>query len=213
MYKVFINEKPVVLTGEEYTGVPDKQTLVHRYSPELNLKQLVNEFDQNDFNKKLIIINIKNFDLLCKNFQSLFKIIVAAGGIVYHPARGMLWIVRHNRWDLPKGKIDENESLEKAAIRETEEETGLKGLYICEPLGITRHAYRQKGEFILKTSHWYKMGTTQPNIVPVPQENEGITRVEWANVFTVQEKINNTYASLQALAKEFVNKHTDWKLS
>lgn len=212
MYKVFINEKPVVLTNKEYTGVPGKQTLVHRYSKELNLKQLINEFNQNDFNKKLIIINSKNFDLLCKNFQSLFKGVEAAGGIVYNPNKGMLWILRHNRWDLPKGKIDENESLENAAIRETEEETGLKGLYICKPLGITRHAYLQKGEFILKTSHWYKMGTTKPDIVPVPQTDEGITRVEWVNALTIQEKINNTYASLQALAKEFVLNHTNWEI-
>ncbi len=38
----------------------------------------------------------------------------------------ILMIFRRGKWDLPKGKLDKGESLEACALREVEEETGLK---------------------------------------------------------------------------------------
>jgi 8-oxo-dGTP pyrophosphatase MutT (NUDIX family) len=54
----------------------------------------------------------------------------AAGVVVADPHRGMLLIWRHRfisdrwGWEIPAGRIDEGESAEKAAARETLEETG-----------------------------------------------------------------------------------------
>ena len=42
-----------------------------------------------------------------------------------------------DKWDLPKGKLDKGETIEAAAIREVEEETGVKGLKIENFLKIT----------------------------------------------------------------------------
>ena len=56
----------------------------------------------------------------------------AAGGIVVRDGR--LLVVhrpRHDDWSLPKGKLEDGESWEEAAVREVEEETGL----VCEPAG------------------------------------------------------------------------------
>ncbi len=44
--------------------------------------------------------------------------IIAAGGIVVNPNKEILWIFRRGFWDLPKGKLDPNESIEACAIRE-----------------------------------------------------------------------------------------------
>jgi 8-oxo-dGTP pyrophosphatase MutT (NUDIX family) len=43
------------------------------------------------------------------------------------------------RWSVPKGSIDEGEHPRDAAIREAEEEAGLKGLVARKPLGRYRH--------------------------------------------------------------------------
>lgn len=212
MYKVFINDKPVILSDQ----IPDYKSregvLQYKFKGHSDLKRLIFRFDQDKSAKELIIINRNNFDLLYNAFISLFTPMAAAGGIVFHPDKGMLWILRHNRWDLPKGKIDSDESIEAAAIREVEEETGLKQIKITAPLGLTRHAYPEKDRFILKTSHWFLMEPTKPDHRLVPQKNEGIMLVEWADQETVNEKINDTYASLHGLVKEFIAKYTAWVL-
>lgn len=212
MYKVFINEKPVILTDQvPETKLPvGTQHFIVSGTPDFG--RIIHEFESNDEARELLIINTKNFDLLRNSFEYFFTAVVTGGGIVYNPDKGMLWIFRHNRWDLPKGKPDDNESIEEAAIREVSEETGLKNLFINTALGVTRHAYREKNKFILKTSHWYKMGVESPDCPLTPQVEEGITGVEWATEASVREKINNTYASLQQLAKEFVTTHTPWAL-
>jgi 8-oxo-dGTP pyrophosphatase MutT (NUDIX family) len=43
------------------------------------------------------------------------------------------------RWSVPKGSIDEGEHPRDAAIREAEEEAGLKGVVARKPLGRYRH--------------------------------------------------------------------------
>jgi 8-oxo-dGTP pyrophosphatase MutT (NUDIX family) len=43
------------------------------------------------------------------------------------------------RWSVPKGSIDEGEDPRDAAIREAEEEAGLRGVVARKPLGRYRH--------------------------------------------------------------------------
>ena len=56
----------------------------------------------------------------------------AAGGVVWrHGDDGVEVVVAHrpryDDWSLPKGKLDDGESWEQAALREVEEEVGLRG--------------------------------------------------------------------------------------
>jgi 8-oxo-dGTP diphosphatase len=55
----------------------------------------------------------------------------AAGGVVWRRGPGGLEVAvvhrpRHDDWSLPKGKLDPGESWEEAALREVEEEIGLR---------------------------------------------------------------------------------------
>jgi 8-oxo-dGTP pyrophosphatase MutT (NUDIX family) len=55
------------------------------------------------------------------------KVILAAGGVVQDP-KGFIAIVyrkTQNDWSLPKGKLDQGETFEAAAVREIYEETGV----------------------------------------------------------------------------------------
>jgi 8-oxo-dGTP pyrophosphatase MutT (NUDIX family) len=48
-----------------------------------------------------------------------------AGGIVINKGNQVLLIFRKGKWDLPKGKSENGESLKKTAKREVVEETGI----------------------------------------------------------------------------------------
>ena len=46
-------------------------------------------------------------------------------------------IFRRNKWDLPKGKLDKGETIEQCALREVEEETGLRNITLHKHLLTT----------------------------------------------------------------------------
>ena len=57
---------------------------------------------------------------------------VSAGGVMYRTENNevMVCLIKtppNGDWQLPKGLVDENESLEQTALREVKEETGLEG--------------------------------------------------------------------------------------
>jgi 8-oxo-dGTP diphosphatase len=58
--------------------------------------------------------------------------VLAAGGLVWREAEGSTVEVlvvhrpRYDDWSMPKGKVDGGESLDRCALREVEEETGLR---------------------------------------------------------------------------------------
>jgi 8-oxo-dGTP diphosphatase len=59
-------------------------------------------------------------------------VVHAAGGVVWRPATGgaveilVVHRPKYDDWTLPKGKLEPGETHEQAAVREVEEETGLR---------------------------------------------------------------------------------------
>ena len=107
-----------------------------------------------------------------------FQIIRAAGGLVFNEKEEALLIFRRGKWDLPKGKLDEGESLHECAVREVEEETGLKNVKLLSFLTTTYHTYEEDGKQILKESHWYRMEVKGKQTL-TPQTEEDITDIRW----------------------------------
>ena len=69
------------------------------------------------------------------------KVITAAGGLVLNPNTEILMIFRRGHWDLPKGKLDEGETIVSCAVREVQEETGLSDIHVDQFLLMTKHTY------------------------------------------------------------------------
>lgn len=122
----------------------------------------------------------------------------AAGGMVLNEKGEVLMIFRRGSWDLPKGKIDPNESVETAAIREVREETGLTDLKIYLKLQITYHTYNIDNVTIIKPTQWFKMMHAS-NQSLVPQTEEDITEITWMSKKQVEGIIDQTYSSIKEL--------------
>ncbi|MBW3568966.1 NUDIX domain-containing protein [Candidatus Parcubacteria bacterium] len=60
-----------------------------------------------------------------------------------------------DRWTIPKGHIEENESAKETAEREIKEETGLKELTVLNWLGKINFRYRRATSLVLMTTDIY----------------------------------------------------------
>ena len=182
MYAIYINGTPLRLTTPDDPDLPppgaDPGVFVMRYPGKT--KFLVNYVDMLEKTNRHHAVWLHHPDLerLRADFFSLFKIQEAAGGLVFNAQREALLIFRRGSWDLPKGKIDPGESPEQAAVREVQEETGLRHVERGNLLTTTYHTFRnRKNTRILKPTYWYRMTTTDVELTP--QTEEDIERAEW----------------------------------
>ncbi|HEU4741398.1 MAG TPA: NUDIX hydrolase [Meiothermus sp.] len=80
--------------------------------------------------------------------------VLGAGGVVFNQAGEVLLLRdRMGYWVFPKGHVDQGESLEQAAIREVQEETGIRAQVVAE-LSPTRYT-NNKG--IQREIRWFLM--------------------------------------------------------
>ena len=54
---------------------------------------------------------------------------------------------------------------------------GAEDLHILREAGATMHGYEEKDVYMVKTTHWYLMQTTDTSFTP--QEEEGIEEFDW----------------------------------
>ena len=197
MYKVFVNDIPIILSterdlGEKYISFPLK---------EVKLKRIIKKINKG----KLLYVNLYH-DKKEKLLKHLFKklpVVTAGGGMVLNPNNEVLFIFRNGRWDLPKGKVEKNESIEAGAIREVEEETGVKNLKISKFLQTTYHIFQRKGRYRLKVTYWYEMTTDYAGEL-IPEEKEGIKKAKWKDMEKAQKALKKSYANIKLLFPEEV---------
>lgn len=147
------------------------------------------------------IFLVSDYEAVCQEVKSFFKIIEAAGGIVQKDHQ-LLLIFRLLKWDLPKGKMEAGEQPATTAVREVEEECGLK-TKIVKKIGETWHTYELKGKQILKCTHWYLMKSTSEQ-APVPQAEEAIEQVKWIDKEEAEKLLkSNSYASILDILEQF----------
>lgn len=162
------------------------------------IKEAYSSFINNNKDEILLLYNKSDEKKLLEEFISLFWYVEAAGGMVYNANNERLFIYRFGKWDLPKGKIEKNETHRAAAIREVQEETGLQELSITDELPSTFHIFDYKGKKVLKRTYWYRMQYTG-NDTPEPQLEEDITKAIWVKDSEISMILENTYGSLKLL--------------
>ncbi len=149
--------------------------------------------------KMLVLIN-QNAKELYKSFSKLFNKIEAAGGLVRNENGEFLMIYRKGFWDLPKGKLDKGETLKECAVREVEEECGIKNISLEKKIGVTYHVYGNKKDLNLKPSHWYHMKVSgTPELIP--QTEESIEKAQWVKSDDVPKLLKLAYPSIKEVFK------------
>jgi len=199
MYKVFINDKPLLLTNKVV-----KETDFEIFLLEcIDLDQLIKKIFQNKV--KNPVLYHPNKKALLKLFKSKIPVVKAAGGLVYNSKGEMLFIKRQGKWDLPKGHIEKKEDKEDAALREVEEETGVGKLTIDYKIGKTYHVFKRNGVYKLKQTVWYKMNSAYDGEL-VPQIEEDIEDVQWIEPQNIIEISAESYANIRVLLQMNIKK-------
>lgn len=195
--KIYFNDKPLFLCDE----MNDEIKMFAKHDDAI----FIDEFSNASVNSMIHEMNLEkvhagiflhaNLDELKKAFWKKFLLIKAGGGLVQNENDEVLFIFRRNKWDLPKGKLDDGETIEQCALREVEEETGLTNVLLKKLLLITNHTYNENGKHILKETYWYKMkGTSAQSLIP--QEEEQITEIKWITEHEMSTLIKETYPSI-----------------
>ncbi len=194
-YKIFINKHSFLITNNEQFANSDEAKIY----PASQLNQVIQKLTSDTFKgkKKIIFVTDKPAALMTK-VRKQFKVIKAAGGVVFNEDGELLLIKRLGLWDLPKGKLEEGEDQRLAALREVHEECGLNFLGILNKMANTYHVYFLKGRWILKKTAWYRM-IAWGDISVQPQLEENITEVRWVNKAFLDAPEFETYDSLKEL--------------
>ena len=192
MYTIFVGDKPIILT----TNVEQETDFKVYLLKSVNIGKVIKTLNNSDLQGVHLVH--KNEDKLLKKFLKLLPNVVAGGGKAYNAKDEILFIYRNNKWDLPKGKAERKESIEETALREVEEETGVTGLKIVKPLPTTYHIFKRNGKHRIKITYWFEM-TTDFEGKLYPQEDEGITKVEWLDAKASKTALENSYANIRLL--------------
>jgi len=198
-YKVYFANRPVVFINESDSPAvqPGCEVIVSQGKADTMLIE-----SAIDRGAKLIYLKCRDVEWSWQQFAAQFLLIRAAGGVVTNDRGEVLFIYRLEKWDLPKGKVEDGEELDLAAIREVEEECSIHKLLLVSHLLTTYHTYSLKGEQVLKSTDWFLMkhdGNDQPH----PQAIEGITEARWIPKHEWGLVHSNTFPSVIDVLKEF----------
>ncbi len=191
VYNIYIDEKRLIVAETLPEGLNNYQDISQEITDLKLIYDLIEKSNQSQF-----LFLCKNAKATLKKFSKSIRLIAAAGGLVRNERKECLVIFRNGLWDLPKGKIEEGEKTRKAAVREVEEECGIKvkkaGRKICK----TYHVYKQRNqELALKKTHWYRMKAEGQDKLK-PQKEEGITKACWFTKEKLSVLTKNTYPSI-----------------
>ena len=200
MYKVFFNQKPIILTTSLILPSEESPFFYVKFTDKKFIVQIL----KSKKTKMLFLYHSKE-EKLWYYFLDMFKLIEASGGLVKNiKTNRFLFIFRNNKWDLPKGRINKNEEVKTAAIREVEEETGVKNLSIIKPLNTTYHVFKKNRKYRLKKTFWYLMHTDYSNKL-TPEIKEGIDKAVWIEKNAIVTLKSTMYQNINLVISDYLD--------
>jgi 8-oxo-dGTP diphosphatase len=135
-----------------------------------------------------------------------------SGGIIFRPSKktpGDVEILLiqdiKKRWTIPKGHVEPGEPAKQTAVREIQEEIGLKEMEVLGWLGKTEFKYRRLDKLVLMTMQVYlvrALGDTDDL-----KSEEWIQGVKWFSFNDALDKIEyDDIGDLMLLAKQKIRK-------
>ena len=196
MYKVFFNQKPLILT-DKIQYISDTEPLLFiKYS---SVTQIIKALKSSK-NSKVFLYH-KDMNKLWKGFKKKFPIVEAAGGLVKRTDNKLLFIFRNNKWDLPKGGVEKKELIIDAAKREVTEETGVTDIIVEKRISETYHIFKKGKRFRLKKTYWFKMSTTYMGKTN-PQTEEGIEKTKCVSNKNIEDILNDAFENIRIIVLE-----------
>jgi len=204
MYKIYINDTKIVLLPSKNilkTDNEEKDNITARYTGKVNhLLSFIDMCEKTD-RYRTIILHSNDVEKLISDFEGLFKIVEAAGGLVINERNQILFIHRRGYWDLPKGKLESKETRREAAKREVKEETGITNIQLGKKLIVTKHTYRNRnGKRCIKLTHWYLMFGKKQKLIP--QIEEDIEKTEWMTLDKFYSKKRKVFGNIESVLDE-----------
>ena len=202
--QIYFNNKFIKLSSNDIQN-SQNQAIKKSYllnDNKLNFNKIIDEFLFDPSNDNIKIVS-SDLNSLLELFKSKFYYIEAAGGFI-EKDNEFLFIHRQGIWDLPKGKLEKGETIKNAAIRECEEECGIKQLSITKQLSSSFHLYKYKKGFALKQSYWFYMKSDYSKKL-TPQIEEDIDEVKWFSKHEIETIIiNHTYYTIRDVINEAI---------
>ncbi|MFY0686104.1 MAG: NUDIX hydrolase [Cyclobacteriaceae bacterium] len=216
--KIFINDIPVILTKPTDLDYAKYELIIDGTKEKITPKNLLDDVLIVDaFPDKVEELLVLMTDKKLKKVDSItfasrrkkelvtyiknrFKVVKAAGGVVEKGGKNLL-IYRNNKWDLPKGKLEKGEDIKDCAVREVEEETGVK-VVLGDKICHTWHTYMRNQKYVLKKTYWYEMRCIDDSLMS-PQKDEGIDDVQWMNLAQIRAALYESYRSIRVVVQEY----------
>lgn len=134
----------------------------------------------------------------------------SCGGVVIY--RGKILLLykkyrnRYDGWVLPKGTVEDGENFEETALREVQEESGVKA-DIIKYIDSSQYTFTSGGDLVKKEVHWYLMRSGSYYSKPQHEEyfddsgyykyHEAYHLLKFTNERAILEKAYCLYRSLK----------------
>lgn len=200
MHRIYFEKRCITVCSPEEAVLCDPNAVEFHPVGESDFRELVDMFEASE-SLSLICIPSSDVEGSYRKVCAQFKEVNAAGGLVSNRRGDYLLIRRFGLWDLPKGHQEAGEDIAVTAMREVQEETGVKELQLRDLICVTDHCYRRDGIRHLKHTWWYDMLYTNP-VDLTPQNEEDISKAAWVARSSLPPLLKDTYPSIVEVFRE-----------